>query len=53
VTALTDGFSAAFIGAAGIAAAGALLAAVLLHGPRTRHSDPVPLDEPATTASSH
>jgi EmrB/QacA subfamily drug resistance transporter len=32
--ALTDGYSAAFIGAAGIAAAGALLAAVLLRVPK-------------------
>jgi MFS family permease len=32
--ALTDGFSAAFIGAAGIAVAGALLAAVMLRKPK-------------------
>ena len=34
ITALTDGYSAAFLGAAGIAVAGALLAAVLLHTPK-------------------
>ena len=33
--ALTDGFSAAFLGAAGVAVAGALLAALLLRVPRT------------------
>ena len=38
VAALTDGYSAAFIGAAAIAAAGALLAAVLLRVPRTAAS---------------
>ena len=32
VSALTDGYSAAFLGAAGIAVAGALLAAALLRG---------------------
>ena len=32
--ALTDGYSAAFLGAAGIAAAGAILAAALLRTPR-------------------
>jgi hypothetical protein len=32
--ALTDGYSAAFLGAAGIAVAGALLAAVLLRVPK-------------------
>jgi EmrB/QacA subfamily drug resistance transporter len=53
VAALTDGFSAAFLGAAGIAAAGALLAAVLLRARGTRHADPAPADEPATAASSH
>lgn len=35
VSALTAGFSAAFLGAAGIAAGGALLAATLLRSPRT------------------
>lgn len=34
LSALTDGFSAAFIGAAAIAAAGALLAAITLRSPR-------------------
>jgi EmrB/QacA subfamily drug resistance transporter len=48
VTALTDGFSAAFVGAAGIAAVGALLAAVLLRVPATRVTDPVPGEEPVT-----
>jgi hypothetical protein len=51
VTALTNGFSAAFRGAAGIAAAGALLAAVLLRVPGTRHRDPA--GEPVTAARSH
>jgi MFS family permease len=37
--ALTDGYSAAFIGAAGIAVAGALLAAVLLRSPAPAASD--------------
>jgi predicted MFS family arabinose efflux permease len=35
ISALTDGYSAAFLGAAGIAVAGALLAAVLLRTPKT------------------
>jgi hypothetical protein len=35
VAALTDGYSAAFVGAAVIAAAGAALAAVLLRFPKT------------------
>lgn len=39
--ALTDGYSAAFIGAAGIAVAGALLVAVFLRVPRTATEDPV------------
>ena len=34
VTSLTDGYSAAFLGAAGIAVAGAALAAALLRTPR-------------------
>ncbi|WP_220040048.1 hypothetical protein [Nonomuraea aridisoli] len=38
--ALTDGFSAAFIGAAGIALAGALLAAVTLRTRGTGHAEP-------------
>jgi EmrB/QacA subfamily drug resistance transporter len=37
-SALTDGYSAAFIGAAGIAVAGALLAAVLLRAPATEQA---------------
>jgi EmrB/QacA subfamily drug resistance transporter len=36
VTALTDGYSAAFLGAAGIAVAGALLAAALVRIPKAR-----------------
>jgi hypothetical protein len=36
LTALADGYSAAFLGAAGIAVAGALLAAVLLRVPKAR-----------------
>jgi hypothetical protein len=42
--ALTDGFSAAFLGAAGIAIAGALLAAVLLRVPKTP-ADEVAVDQ--------
>jgi MFS family permease len=52
VTALTDGFSAAFLGAA-LIAAGALLAAVLLRVPGTRHTDPAPADKPSTAVRSH
>jgi hypothetical protein len=37
--ALTDGYSAAFLGAAGIAIAGALLALALLRFAKTRASD--------------
>ena len=37
VAALADGYSAAFLGAAAIAVAGALLAAVLLRTPRPAH----------------
>ncbi len=47
VGALTDGYSAAFLGAASIAAAGALLAALLLHTPKaavTARSD-TPADD--------
>jgi EmrB/QacA subfamily drug resistance transporter len=41
--ALTDGYSAAFLGAAGVAVAGALLAAVLLRAPRaSAAAEPVP-----------
>ena len=42
IAALTDGYAAAFIGAAGIALAGAVLAAVLLRTPKenaSRESD--------------
>ena len=52
VTVLIDGFSAAFLGAVGIAAPGVLLAAVLLRGPDARNNDPVPADEPAIAARS-
>ena len=45
VTALTDGYSAAFLGAAAIAAAGALLAALLLHTPKAAPT--APSDTPA------
>ncbi len=45
VTALTDGYSAAFLGAAAIAAAGALLAALLLHTPKAAVT--APSDTPA------
>jgi hypothetical protein len=41
VAALTDGYSAAFVGAAGIAAAGALLAAILLRVPSAMAEAPV------------
>jgi EmrB/QacA subfamily drug resistance transporter len=44
--ALTDGFSAAFLGAAGIALAGSLIAAVTLRQPRP------PLAEPTTAAEA-
>jgi MFS family permease len=49
VTALTDGFSAAFLGAAGIAAVGALLAGVLLRVRTTPHTEPAATQE--TTAA--
>lgn len=39
--AMTDGFSAAFLGAAGIAAVGAVLAAILLRTPAAVPSEPV------------
>jgi MFS family permease len=45
VGALTDGYSAAFIGAAGIAVLGALLAAVLLRVPKQA---PAAVSEPQT-----
>lgn len=40
VAALTDGFSAGFIGAAAIAAVGAVLAAIMLRGPRQDDAPP-------------
>jgi predicted MFS family arabinose efflux permease len=45
VTALTDGYGAAFLGAAGIAVAGAVLAAVTLRRPR-RTVDETPVEQP-------
>jgi MFS family permease len=45
LTALTDGYQAAFIGAAVIAAAGALLAAVLLRIPKAAATAAEPADE--------
>jgi EmrB/QacA subfamily drug resistance transporter len=53
VGALTDGYSAAFIGAAGIALVGALLAALLLRGPKATAaamSDPSTDDPSLLTA---
>jgi EmrB/QacA subfamily drug resistance transporter len=44
--ALTDGYSAAFLGAAGVAVAGALLAAALLRTPKAQAQEPA---EQATT----
>jgi len=46
--ALTGGFSAAFLGAAGIALAGALLAIITLRQPRAAASNPAPV-EPTET----
>jgi hypothetical protein len=40
VASMTDGYSAAFLGAAGIAVAGAVLSAVLLRGPSSAGSAP-------------
>jgi hypothetical protein len=44
--ALTDGYSAAFLGAAGIAVAGALLAAILLRTPKAAAAAPGEAREP-------
>jgi hypothetical protein len=44
--ALTDGYSAAFVGAAAIAVAGALVSAVLLRAPKA--AAPVTYDVPET-----
>ena len=44
-SALTDGYSAAFLGAAGIAVAGALLAAALLRVPKTAAENEQPAEE--------
>ncbi len=56
--ALTNGFSAAFLGAAGIALAGAVLAFITLRQPRAAGSDPTPtrptepqIAEPAASAT--
>jgi MFS family permease len=46
VGALTDGYSAAFLGAAGIAVAGGLVAAVTLRHPKAPAADPASADEP-------
>jgi hypothetical protein len=52
VTALTDGYSAAFLGAAGIAITGALLVAALLRIPRVAAgADQVPATEPEALAA--
>ena len=52
VDALTDGYSAAFLGAAGIAVVGALLAAVLLRVPKAALVASVePNDAPAAIAA--
>jgi hypothetical protein len=47
LSALTDGYSAAFLGAAAIAAAGALLAALLLRTPPADASAVTPSETPA------
>jgi MFS family permease len=44
--ALSDGYSAAFLGAAGIAVAGGLLAAVTLRGPKTTAADTASAEDP-------
>jgi hypothetical protein len=44
--ALTDGYSAAFLGAAGIAVAGGLVAAVTLRRPKAPTAEPASADEP-------
>ena len=46
IGALTDGYSAAFLGAAGIAVAGGLLAAVTLRRPNAPAADPTSADQP-------
>jgi hypothetical protein len=51
LTALTDGYQAAFIGAAAIAAAGALLAAVLLRIPKAAVSAAEPVEEEQCVAA--
>jgi predicted MFS family arabinose efflux permease len=49
--ALTDGYSAAFLGAAGIAVAGALLAAALLRTPKPQPTPPVGADDTTPVAA--
>jgi hypothetical protein len=49
LTALTDGYSAALLGAAGIAVVGALAAGVLLR-PSKSAAAAAPADEPATAS---
>jgi EmrB/QacA subfamily drug resistance transporter len=51
VGALTDGYSAAFLGAAGIAVAGALVAAVTLRHPKAPAASPASADEPELIAA--
>ena len=51
LTALTNGFSAAFLGAAGIAAAGALLSATLLRTRSTPPTTSTAADETVTTGA--
>jgi EmrB/QacA subfamily drug resistance transporter len=46
IGALTDGYSAAFLGAAGIAVAGALMAAVTLRRPKAPAAEPASAPEP-------
>jgi EmrB/QacA subfamily drug resistance transporter len=50
VEALTDGYSAAFLGAAGVAVVGALLAASLFRAPRLSAAD-APVEEPEPLAA--
>ena len=50
-SALTDGYSAAFLGAAGVALAGALLAAALLRTPKAQAAAAGEGDEPVPVAA--
>ena len=51
--ALTDGCSAAFLGAAGVAVAGALLAALLLRSPKAGADAPAEEEEETQTRDLH